>query len=264
MRYLIIILFVLLHITSCEEQIDWELDDHIAPRLVVEGMLTNKSGLNYVRLSLPVQNPNRQPQMVSNATVLISDGTNQHILTESGNEPGLYLTDPGIQGVINKVYWLYITIGQYQFLAATYMIPVTPLKDFSYYEDHSLDGNYIINPLQSNSPAYIEYRVEWVSSPDGEEHESIFYSYTLSTLSVSQFFKPAAERLSYPADARIIRTKYSLSGDHEKYLRSLLSETEWRGGMFDVLPGNLHTNLSQGAVGYFAASSVVRDTVYFN
>ena len=91
---------------------------------------------------------------------------------------------------------------------------------------------------------------------------AIFYSYTLSTIDVNQLFKPAVENLSFPAGAMVIRTKYSLSPDHERFLRSLLSETDWRGGWFDVMHGNLHTNLNNGAVGFFAACSVVQDTTY--
>ncbi len=41
----------------------------------------------------------------------------------------------------------------------------------------------------------------------------------------------------------------------------MLSETDWRGGVFDVLPGNARTNLSEGAVGFFTAADVIRDTV---
>ena len=40
----------------------------------------------------------------------------------------------------------------------------------------------------------------------------------------------------------------------------MLSETEWRGGLFDVKRANVITNLSEGAVGFFAVSTVVTDT----
>jgi hypothetical protein len=40
----------------------------------------------------------------------------------------------------------------------------------------------------------------------------------------------------------------------------MLSETEWRGGVFDVQRDNVSTNLSEGAVGFFAVATVVADT----
>lgn len=258
-----ILILIIISLGACEEPVDWQLDEQITPRLVVEGMLTNRPGLNYVRLSLPVRNPNRAPQSVSRATVIISDGDEYHLLTENEDEPGLYQTAPAVRGVINKVYWLYIAVGDYEFTAGAYMVPVSSLQEFRYYRDPVIPDHYRILPRESSSPAYTEYLVEWQDDSTGSAMNSVFYTYTLSTLDVSQFFKPDAEILSFPAGARIIRTKYSLSPDHEKYLRSLLSETEWRGGLFDVMHGNLHTNLSAGAVGFFAASSVLRDTVYF-
>ena len=44
----------------------------------------------------------------------------------------------------------------------------------------------------------------------------------------------------------------------------MLTETDWRGGVFDVLPGNAKTNLTAGAIGYFTAGEVFRDTVVIN
>ncbi len=258
-----IIILIIISLSACEEPVDWQLDEQITPRLVVEGMLTNRPALNYVRLSLTVRNPNRTPKAVSNATVIITDGDEYHLLTENENEPGLYQTEPSVRGVINKVYLLYIAVGDYEFTAGAYIVPVSPLKEFRFYRDPAIPGNFRILPGESSTPAYTEYLIEWRDDSTASEMNSLFYTYTLSTLDVSQFFKPDAEILSFPAGARIIRTKYSLSPDHEKYIRSLLSETEWRGGWFDVMHGNLHTNLSNGAVGFFAASSVVRDTVYF-
>ena len=42
-----------------------------------------------------------------------------------------------------------------------------------------------------------------------------------------------------------------------------MNETNWRGGLFDVERGNIPTNMSAGAIGYFAASSVVSDSTIF-
>jgi non-canonical (house-cleaning) NTP pyrophosphatase len=41
----------------------------------------------------------------------------------------------------------------------------------------------------------------------------------------------------------------------------MVSETDFRGGVFDVLPGNARTNLTEGAIGYFTDTQVIRDTL---
>jgi len=263
MRKLFIILLFFVA-ASCEKIVEWPVENYVTPRLVVEGMLTNRQGLNYVTLTLPVTDPNHEPQPVSAATVAITDGENIAVLSESLDKPGTYIPDPEVAGVIYKPYRLYISISQYEFIADAYMIPVTPLEEFNYYPLEKNPGYYAIAPGQSGQPSYTEYRVEWINLSDpATVHTSIFYTFTIQTIDVNQFFKPNAEFLAFPGNARVIRTKYSLSPGHEKFIRGLLSETEWNGGWFDLLPGNLHTNLSTGAVGYFAACSVVRDTVYF-
>ena len=55
----------------------------------------------------------------------------------------------------------------------------------------------------------------------------------------------------------MIQRKYSLSPQHEEFIRSLLVETQWHGGNFDIEEGNVHTNLSEGALGFFGACSVI-------
>jgi hypothetical protein len=47
-----------------------------------------------------------------------------------------------------------------------------------------------------------------------------------------------------------------LNPDHAEFIRSLLSETSWQGGVFSSVPSNVKTNLSDGAVGYFGVCDV--------
>jgi hypothetical protein len=73
-------------------------------------------------------------------------------------------------------------------------------------------------------------------------------------------YKPDKEIFQFPKGTTVIRRKYSVSDAYRAFLRSMLSETEWRGGVFDVQRSNVTTNLSEGAVGFFAVCSVVADT----
>jgi Domain of unknown function (DUF4249) len=260
---LIVLLFSLI---ACEEQIAWDIDESISPRLVVEGILTNKYALNYVKLSLPQEDPNRVPTVVSNAIVVIISSDENYLLEETADEPGLYKTKPALVGVIGSGYRLYIKIGPYEFLSdIVWITPVSPMKEFRYNEIASFPGHFVINPKDEDEPSYTRYDISYLN-PEivGDTLHSLFYTFSLNTLDVNQFFKPKAEILVFPKKTMIIRTKYSLAPDHARYIRGLLSETQWSGGWFDVMPGNLHTNMSQGAVGYFGACSVLRDTVYFN
>lgn len=266
MKRLIYILLLLVFAVSCEEEIPWQLDQNVNPRLVVEGIVTNNPDLNYVKLSLPVVNPNSTPIAISGATVVIASSAGNTNLSESPTKPGLYIPDSPLIGVVGEAYRLYINLDSYEFISSiVWMKPVEALKEFRSYAISSVPGAYGINPREENDPSITEYLVTY-PNPEIQDDtlKSIFYTFTLSSIDVSQFFKPRSEFLIFPESSTIIRTKYSMTPEYENYIRGMLSETEWKGGWFDVLPGNISTNISQGGVGYFAASSVLRDTVYFN
>ena len=80
------------------------------------------------------------------------------------------------------------------------------------------------------------------------------------SIDVNKIFRPAKERIPFPVGTRVYRRQYSMNPWQEDFVRTLMAETEWRGGLFDVQPGNVRTNLSEGAVGYFSVSQVVADT----
>ena len=77
--------------------------------------------------------------------------------------------------------------------------------------------------------------------------------YTLPTLDVSQIFAPPVEAVSFPAGTVITESRYSLTPEHAGFVREMLLETSWQGGLFSSVPANVTTNLSDGAVGWFGA-----------
>jgi hypothetical protein len=89
----------------------------------------------------------------------------------------------------------------------------------------------------------------------------VVYHYTLNGVDVNKLFKPAQEQVRFPPGTRVFREKESVNGWYGEFLRGVLSETDWRGGMFDVLPGNARTNMQGEAIGFFTAAEVIRDTI---
>lgn len=255
--YIILLIFSF----SCEELTEWEEKGSFVPKLVVEGFLTNRPGYNYVKLSLPVVEGGSDPRVISGATVVVTDGENFEIFSEDPENPGYYYPENSIRGVVNRNYLLYVKFNELEFTAGARMYPVGPMNEFSWRAVDTELKQYRINPQNGNDPSMTRYIVEWTDSNGPQK--TVFYHYQIQSVDVNEFFKPATQSLVFPEDARVIRQKYSLSPDHQVFIRSLLSETEWKGGWFDILPGNLHTNLSAGGAGFFAASSLVVDTVYF-
>ena len=253
-------------LANCTKQVDWDLQYQEADLLVVEGKITNEPGPHEIRITLPVYEMNGSPEPVSGAAVEINDGNTIHVLDEDPGRTGYYLTPPGFSAELNHYYQLRIRYGSKRITAVTHMVAVTPFQDMQVYrvqEDPPLLSAHIND---SDVPAIVRMELDW-SDVKGYEDASdtathaVVYHYTLNGVDVNKLFKPAQEEIRFPPGTRVFREKESVNPWYGEFLRGVLSETDWRGGMFDVLPGNARTNMQGEAIGFFTAAEVIRDTI---
>jgi len=263
MNRLLIYFLIILVAASCEEEISWDLKTREMPVLVVEGMITNERIQHEVRLTRPVALLNEIPEPVSGAIVTIRDPETTLALNEFPEGSGIYLTD-SIRAVSGKVYTLIIHIDDKEYTATASMAGVTPLDSLDYTPaDETGDLYKLVLDYNSDDPSMTEYRLDWSHVPGFTDNDSCrakIIHYSLNTIDVGEFFKPEKEEVIFPAGTNVYRRKFSMNEAHAAFIRTLLSETEWRGGLFDVQPGNVQTNLSGGAIGYFSASTVISDS----
>ncbi len=256
----IFLIFVMLLI-ACEERIELSLQSEDTRLIAVEGMLTNENINHKIKLSLPYQSINGKSLPVSGAVVFVAEGNSTtYTLSEQPAGSGEYYTPP-FRAVFGEVYTLYIQYQNKEYFAQDSSVPVEPLTELDY---RRVGEEYTINLNQTGQGAnYIDHSITWKNTaaclPD-ESCEGRIIFYDLKTIDVNEIYKPAKTDFLFPVGATIIRKKYSVSAAYRTFLRSVLSETEWRGGVFDVDRANGTTNLSAGAIGFFAVSSVVSDT----
>jgi len=260
------ILFILITLFACEKEIDWELKNDNINRLVVDCILTNENIQQCVKLSVTNQELNMNLQPVSGATVIVSDGEESFEFIESSEEHGSYYSSP-FQAVIDKQYQLYIEYNDLISEATAEGVSVTPLEDFQIAENEE-ENLFRFVYQESGSPSILDLNYNWEIVPEYcASYGNCFARetfYTLGNIDVNKIYAPEKQIIWFPTGTTIIRKKYSLTEDHQRFLRSLLMETEWRGGLFDVEHGNIPTNLSNGALGYFAVCMTVSDTIYVN
>lgn len=260
------ILFILTTFFACEKEIEWELETDNINRLVVDCILTNENIQQCVKLSVTNQELNMNLQPVSGATVIVSDGEESVEFIESPEEHGSYYSSP-FQAVIDKHYQLFIEYNDLVSEATAEGVSVTPLEDFQIAENDE-DGLFRYIYQESGSSSMLDLNYNWEIVPEYCASYGSCYAmetfYTLGNIDVNKIYAPEKQIIWFPAATTIIRKKYSLTEDHQRFLRSLLMETEWRGGLFDVEHGNIPTNLSNGALGYFAVCMVVSDTILVN
>lgn len=263
----LVVFALLLAPCSCTEQIDWDLELMEQDLLVVEGKITNQPGRHEVKLTRPVFEMNGVPEPVSGAVVDIADSRLAlHPLEEDPRRPGVYLTEPGFSAVVSRGYRLRIALGEQRYTAVTFMRPVSDFQNmrvFRVQDDPPLFELYISD---SQQPAIVRVQLDWshvrgYDTLPGTENHALIYHYSLGGVDVNRLFPPDREHVRFPPGTVIIREKESVAPVYEEFLRGMLAETDWRGGVFDVLPGNARTNLSEGAIGYFTAAAVIRDTM---
>ena len=163
----------------------------------------------------------------------------------------------------DKIYALYINYQGQEYRASDTQVPVEPLTTPAY--GSIQNGLFTLNLATSGTePNYVRHLVNWTNTTQCQSINELCVAkqinYDLKTADANEIFKPSKIAITFPANTIILRQKYSVSPGYRAFLRAILSETEWRGGIFDIQRANAVSNLSDGAIGYFAVSTVVSDT----
>ncbi|OFX76221.1 MAG: hypothetical protein A2X12_04460 [Bacteroidetes bacterium GWE2_29_8] len=266
--YLTIIAIVLL--TGCEEKIDLKIDSGY-DKLVVEGEITTEKKAHIVKLTKTASYfSNQQTPKVSNAKVIISDGTQIFPLTEIS--PGIYATNSNIMGEIGKTYTLTIENidinddGTMDSYSASSTITQSVKPDSLSFEKTKGNGqddqstDYISINLWAFEPATVGDNYFWSYSVNGNlETDTISKAVfteddMVNGRKIENFPLFYNEKLKV-GDTITLRTA-SISRDYLDFLYGFMTETDWNMGNFGGPPANIKGNISNGALGFFNASDV--------
>ncbi len=251
---------------SCEKKIDGDFNNDGKEFLIVDGIMTNENKNQIIHLSQSVTSLNSKPLPVSGADISVSDGIFAYLFKE--DTLGRYVSELKFSALINKLYTLNIEYENKTYTAQARAVPVLSQNSLNYvrYNDSLYHFPQAVAEFNPNEAAMYEVIADWsfVSGyenfSENETHAKMFF-YILKTIDVNEIFHPAYEQIYFPKGTKLTVKKYSLSPDHEKFVRSLLMETQWNGGFFDTEEDNVYTNLSEGAFGFFAASNVLSDSI---
>jgi hypothetical protein len=247
-------------ILSCEDRVNLPSSAENVDLIIVDGILTNENINHKIKLTRAYKTQNENPIPVTGAVLRIFEGLEPIPLFEFPTGSGEYYT-PKIRAVVRKVYTLRIRYQGQEYFAQDSSVPVEPLPAIDLQKK---DGNYMVVESKSGDRAnFVTYDVNWSGTEPclpGTTCAARIVYYDLKTIDVNEIFKPKTADFTFPAKSIIVRKKFSVSDEYKNFLRSMLSETEWRGGVFDVQRENVPTNLSTGATGFFAVSTVISDT----
>lgn len=261
--------------SACTEDIDLKLNS-TARRLVVEGFINTDTTQQHIRLTLSGDYfDNQRMPAVKGATVKLSTDEEELLLEENAEYPGYYFTPTDFYGKQGKTYHLSITDvdvnndGETEtYTAQSYLAPLIHgdyieigyekmwemWKVLLYAKDPQESENFymfrllINNKLWTNSLSSTEIADDtmfdgndingvWVFGIDTRKDENIYKNDTL-TLEL----------------CHIDETFF-------KYLKAIDEETEPKTPLFSGAPANVPGNISNNALGIFAAYSVDRLSV---
>ena len=262
-RYWIHIILIII-LSACAKKADWDAPNDEYRYIVVEGIITNEYRVQYIYLHFSKANLNDVAVPVSDAEVIISNEDETYTLIEDPEEAGRYITDTVVVGRFSKNYSLIIYYQERFYSAQAYMVPGKAFAELAYKKNDDDDLyhiDYVASSFEAEDPAMWEIQIDWSSVPGYEDNdpetcrEKLLF-YTLPTLDVSQVFAPIVEQVYFPEGTKLLERRYSLTAEHAEYVRTLLLETSWQGGVFPSDPANVITNLSDGAIGFFGICAV--------
>lgn len=256
-------LLIIMLFTSCEKEVKWNLKQSSNQTIVVDGIITSELKPQHISLSSINSEINASKQNLSGAKVSVSTDVSIYTFIESAVNPGHYYSSP-FQAVAGKIYQLKIEYLTNIYEAKATMVPLSPAGPIKFNYD-SNKQLYKYEAEYSEEPEMIEINLDWSNNPEYTNlygnHRALMYYYNLNNIDASKIFAPEREILYFPEGTKIVRQQYSLTEDHQIFLRSLLMETEWRGGIFDVQPGNVKSNISNNGIGFFGVCMTLKDSV---
>ncbi|NDV93920.1 DUF4249 domain-containing protein [Dysgonomonas sp. 521] len=136
--YIIILsaLFILLGLTSCEKEIDVDLNS-VPPRIQIEGIVKQGQPAT-VRVSHTIDfNDNSGYPFLKGAIVKVSDDAgNSEILQQDAT--GWYVAE-NIKGVIGRTYYMSVTYEDIEYTSTSQMPPLVKLDSLSMYRAPIMD-----------------------------------------------------------------------------------------------------------------------------
>ncbi len=264
MKQFFLALVLLLSISACEEATDWDYETGENSKLVVEAIITNELKQQEIFLSLSYDDINGQPLPASGATVMMNNGVNEVAFFEDSLQSGHYLSEFEFATQLNKDYFLDIGYAGESHHASTGIVPVFPIPTPTFSPAGQNDNLRTINPPSAYSTleqAMYEVDIDWSHLTNETPNRARQIFYTLKTVDVSEVFKANQLEPKFPVGSIVTVKKYSLNDDFAEYIRALLLETEWQGSILDESSSSLPTNISGGALGFFAVCSVLETSV---
>lgn len=251
-------------LTACTERIELDLDELAAPKLVVEGWITDQPMAHRVRLTTTRSYyANEATPRVSGAQVTLTDGVQTWTLTEQPAGSGNYFTPADAAGVVGRHYTLTIQHNGDTWTATDLMRPVPALDSVAF--------DLADREVEEGEAPWYDVRIWTQELPGLGDHyrwKTYVNGYTRSdSLKAASFVDDrlydgsavagvVVDQVQARPGDTIRVEQHAITKEAHDVILAILQNTEWRGGLFDPPPANVPSNISNGGLGFFGAASV--------
>ena len=253
---------LLLSSYGCTKEIEIDLDEGDR-KLVVDAWFTTEQTVHEIRLTQTADYfSNETVPLVSGATVQISGGGQLFPFSET--TPGIYQSAPTAKAELGNEYTLSITYDGQIYEATDYCDTVPTLDFVDLFFNADPDGDwYDILIWTTELSGYGHYYC-WRLLKNGE-----YLKDTLSEIyfEADEYLGDGLNFEAYPIEwiyadevnsgDTLTLEQHNISKQTYDAFIAILSETEWRGGIFDAPPANIQSNVSNGGLGLFIVSPMV-------
>ncbi len=261
MKTIITFFSILFLFTSCEDVIDIELNS-IEPKLVIDGSITDETNSCVISLSKSGDyfEPGIYPT-VSEATVSVIDQSGTKSYFEE-RQPGVYVSD-NLRGIENTAYTLTVIAEGKEYEANVVMPKKVNISSLSYQETPQFmefTGGYLVL-CHLYDPIDVEnfYRMKVYNINDDLEGNKSLYLFDDSFVDGNEVVLLWDTEQFMPQDTIVVELQTLDESTYDYYLTlQSIRENNFIG---NANPADPETNISNGALGYFGAYTVSRDTI---
>ena len=274
MKFSIFILAIAtLALAACEKTVLLDVTQN-QPRVIIEGLVANQPGFQYVKVtrSSGFYETGASPR-IENAAVSVSDdaGNLYHFVHNPGGDAdsaGYYRPAVAFVGVVGRSYHLTVQVDEVTYEANDLLTPVTKIDSL---------GTQI-NEEEREDPDKMGKFYEvlmFAKEPQATSDYYLFKFYRNDSLTVdfdTDIYYADDELLGenidgvpspvYYAPGDVARVEmYSITREAYVFYNDLQLLLNNDGGLFGQPPSNSRNNLSNGALGFFQASSIDRQEI---
>jgi hypothetical protein len=263
-------------------------DSYQLPEIAVHGIVTSELKYQEIQITQPQAYNTAHPLFyddslfydyhgISGVEIIIKIQNKEYEFIESLYHPsypdykkrkGLYVSKDKMKGLINTEHILQIEYKNKTYYAKDFMKPVQAFNSYSEVLSNFIIDSTTIKYFNTNLGATDCFFVELsytdtihIDSSLLELYDFSIWNYYFSIQLPPALLEESKKISSQTAyndrpDRLYTIKKYSVSDAYQKYTLSVLSETLWNKSSFRSMPSNVATNLSKGAVGFFAVCDV--------